>query len=122
MWNAPTKEQLSQIPDLYATEDIPFRDKIIHAHFFIGSCDWFIVEKVEDGELMFGFAVLNGDLCNAEWGYISLAELKAINIQGIEVDYDIYWTPCPAAEVRTICKAMGWHVQKHNRHITNMTA
>lgn len=72
---------------------------------------------------MFGFAILNADYQNAEWGYVSLAELKAINIQGIEVDFDIYWTPCPAGEVVTICKAQGWPLQKQpTKLMANMTA
>lgn len=121
MWNAPTKEQLIKIPRLYETEHTPLQAKTIHLHMFIGSCDWFIAET--DGEdLMFGHAILNGDYQNAEWGYISLTELKAVSVHGIEIDNDIYWTPCPAGEVRTICRAHGWPLQQPNRLAVNMTA
>ena len=48
MWNTPTKEELAKIPRLYETENIPLKDKIIHLHFFIGGCDWYIAEY--DGE------------------------------------------------------------------------
>jgi hypothetical protein len=121
MWNSPDQETLRRIPKLYATEHIAPQEKIIHLHLFIGSCDWFIAET--DGEdLMFGFVILNGDYRNAEWGYISLAELKAISIHGIEIDNDIYWTPCPAGEVRTICRAHGWPLQQPNKQAANMTA
>jgi hypothetical protein len=51
MWNTPTKEELANIPRLYETENIPLKDKIIHMHFFIGGCDWFIAEY--DGEDLF---------------------------------------------------------------------
>ena len=44
MWNTPTKEELAKIPRLYETENIPLKDKIIHMHFFIGGCDWYIAE------------------------------------------------------------------------------
>ena len=106
MWNAPTQEQLRQIPKIYGTESIPLADKTIHLHLFIGGCDWYITEY--DGEdLMFGFACL-GDIQNAEWGYISLTELKAVSTHGIEVDCDLYWNKCPASEVDIISKAMRW--------------
>ncbi len=46
-------------------------------HFFIGNCHWYIAEY--DGEdIFFGYAILNGDIQNAEWGYISFSELKEI--------------------------------------------
>ena len=101
MWNPPTSEVLSQLPRLYQTEKISTTDKIIHLHFFLGGCDWYIAEY--DGkDTMFGFAILNGDTQNAEWGYVSLAELKEINIRGIEVDCDIYWRPKKAKDVDKI--------------------
>ncbi len=91
MWNKPGKEQLAKIPRLYDTEKIDGNDKIIYLHFFIGGCDWYIAEF--DGEdLFFGFAILN-DPQNAEWGYISFKELDEINLDGLEVDNDLYWEP-----------------------------
>jgi hypothetical protein len=55
--------------------------KLIHLHFFIGGCDCYIAEY--DGEDIFwGFAILNGDFQNAEWGYISFSELKSIRVGG----------------------------------------
>ncbi len=67
MWNTPTEEELAKIPRLYETENIPLKDKIIHLHFFIGGCDWYIVEYDGD-DLFWGYAILNGDTENAEWG------------------------------------------------------
>lgn len=102
MWNVPSRERLSRIPGLYATEHIPTKDKIIHLHFFIGGCDWYIAEY-DSGDLFYGYANLNDDL-NAEWGYISFSELKAINIQGIEIDCELeeHWTPKPVSEIPKI--------------------
>jgi hypothetical protein len=81
MWNTPTTDRLSKIPRLYETEHIPLQDKLIHLHFFIGGCDWYIAEF--DGEdLFWGFAILNDDFQNAEWGYISFSELKSIKVGG----------------------------------------
>jgi hypothetical protein len=91
MWNKPTAEQLAAVLRLYETEHTTTDDKIIYLHFFIGGCDWYIAEF--DGEdLFFGYVNLN-DPQNAEWGYISFRELDAINLDGLEVDNDLFWQP-----------------------------
>ena len=91
MWNTPTPDQLAKIPRLYDTENTPVQDKMIHLHFFFGGSDWYIAEF--------------------EWGYISFAELQEIRLSGFEIDNDLYWEPCRAAEVATIRKAQGWGCQ-----------
>ena len=97
MWNQPSKEQLAQVPKLYSTENITIENKIIYLHFFIGNCDWYIAEFDGD-DSFFGYANL-GDSQNAEWGYISFRELIEINIQGIEIDNDLYWQPKSFSEI-----------------------
>lgn len=110
MWNEPTIERLDKIPKIYETDEISLKDKLIHLHFFIGGCEWFACEF--DGEdLFFGFAVLNGDLEMAEWGFFSLSDLKAIRtLKGFEVDCEseTSWKIKPARQVRLICKAQRW--------------
>ena len=109
MWNEPSTERLSKIPRLYETEHIRPQDKLIHLHFFIGACDWFIAEY--DGEdLFWGFAILNGDYEMAEWGYVSFSELKSISVNGIEIDGEVEeaWRVRRAAEVDKIRMANGW--------------
>jgi hypothetical protein len=109
MWNEPSTERLSKIPKLYETEEIPLQEKLIHLHFFIGACDWFIAEY--DGEDVFwGFAILNGDYEMAEWGYVSFQELKSISINGIEIDCEVKqaWRVRRAAEIDKIRIARGW--------------
>ena len=101
MWNPPSAELLNQIPRLYATEHVPLREKVIHLHFFFGGCDWYVSE-FDGNDLFFGFAVLNDDLANAEWGYFTLSELKGINIHGLEIDLDTFWEPVPAGEIERI--------------------
>ena len=104
MWNEPSKERLAKITKLYATENIPLKDKLIYLHFFIADSDWYIAEY--DGEdLFWGYAVLNNDYVNAEWGYISFSEMKAIKINGwLEVDCETEesWKIRKAAEVKKI--------------------
>jgi hypothetical protein len=110
MWNEPTKTRLNRIPKLYQTENTPLKDKMIHLHFFIGGCDWYIAEY--DGEDVFwGFAILNSDFQNAEWGYISFGELKSIKIDGwLEIDCELeeFWHVKRAIEVGKIRVANGW--------------
>ena len=110
MWNTPTEDRLSMIPRLYETEHTPLQEKLIHLHFFIGGCDWYVAEY--DGEdLFWGFAILNDDLQNAEWGYISFSELKSIRVGGwLEIDCELeeFWQVTEASEIEKIRKAHGW--------------
>jgi hypothetical protein len=95
---------------MYSTENINVKDKVIRMHFFLGGSDWYATEYSPEKDLFFGFVILNGDTLNAEWGYFSLPELATIKVQGIEIDRDLYWGPCPAREVEKISKAQGWSV------------
>lgn len=103
MWNEPDKETLMKIPKLYETEKISLQEKLIYLHFFIGGCDWYIAE-FDGNDIFWGFAILNRDTLNAEWGYIPFLELKDINVNGIEIDRDLYWDIRPAGEVDKIRK------------------
>ena len=104
MLNMPSKEVLNSLPLLYATEDVPAGRKLLYLHFFFGNCHWFACEF--DGEdLFFGYAILNGDMQNAEWGYFTLSELNDICLYGFEVVRDLEWKPLPAAEVELL---KGW--------------
>ena len=118
MWNEPSQERLASIPRLYETESIPTKDKIIHLHFFIGGCDWFIAEYDSD-DIFFGFACLNGWTDLAEWGYISFNELKQLKVEApvsingqkalipLEVDRTLYWKPKKASDVLLIVRCGG---------------
>lgn len=83
---------LKAIPLLYETETVPLDDKIIHLHFFIGACDWYVAELDDDTWEAFGYANL-GDPLNAEWGYFSLPGLEAVVVgRGFVVERDLAWT------------------------------
>ena len=113
MWNIPSEERLARIPKLYETENIPLQEKTIHLHFFIGGCDWYIAEY-DGADLFWGFAILNQDGENAEWGYISFAELKDIKINGwlqIDCEKEEFWKVRKASEVENIRAAQGWPKQ-----------
>ena len=114
MWNEPTKNRLAKIPKLYETEKINLKDKLIYIHFFIGGCDWYVAEF--DGDLFWGYVILNNDLDMAEWSYFSLRELKAINLHGIEIDCELeeYFSVRKASEIHRICKGNNWHQIAHH--------
>lgn len=106
MWNIPSTEQLALLPRLHETEHIPLEEKIIHMHFFLAGCDWYIAEY-DGGDLFWGYVILNNDHQCAEWGYISFSELKDIKINGgLEIDRDLYWLPQKASEIQKVRK--GW--------------
>ena len=52
MWNKPTEKQLSKIPRLYETESVPIKEKVIHMHFFLGGCDWYIAEHDPEEQIL----------------------------------------------------------------------
>ena len=58
-------------------EDVPLEEKIIHQRWELPHVGfyWLIAEVDPEKELAFGYANLNDDVM-AEWGYISLKELK----------------------------------------------
>jgi hypothetical protein len=80
----------------------------------LGGSDWFISET--NGEdIMFGFCILNNDYEMAEWGYVSLSELRSIKVEGwCEVDCELedHWKVRPAKEVEQIRKACRWLLDK----------
>jgi len=101
---------MNKIPRLYDTENVPLKEKQVHLHFFIGGCDWYICET--DGkDIMWGFCILNNDYQMAEWGYVSLSELRDIKIDGwVEVDCELeaLWKVKRAVDVDRIRIAQGW--------------
>lgn len=91
----PGWDELTAIPPLYSTENVPVTDKIIHLHFFVGSCDWYIAELDVEDLRAFGYVNL-GDPNMAEWGYVPLDKLEAVRVgPGFVVERDLDWTPRP---------------------------
>ena len=97
----PTKAQLKALPGLYETESTPTEEKMVYLHFFccMGG-DWWITEFDPQRQEFFGFANL-GDATNAEWGYISFTELKALKVGPlqIEIETDRHFTPQPFGQI-----------------------
>lgn len=87
-----------KLPKTYDTENTHVDDKIVYLHYFYAGNDWYIVEKDIEAEQhqAFGYTILNGDYDFAEWGYISIEELK--NIEGVELDF--YFEPIKFGELK----------------------
>lgn len=87
--------QIEQMPKTYET-DGQGNQAIAHLHYFGGPVDAWITEldSNPDQNQAFGKITMTGDQQDAEWGYISIAELTR---HGIELD--LYWTPKPMFEV-----------------------
>lgn len=95
---------IKKMPRSYETDDIDANDKIVYLRYMDGSSNWLIVEKdtgqskqeektagLEYGEQYqaYGYAILQNDTINAEWGYIPIVELKAQRM----VELDFFWKP-----------------------------
>jgi hypothetical protein len=79
-------------------------EAIVTLHYFTSGCDWWITERdkgnpddEEPGrqDQAFGFACLNGDIDNAELGYISIPELL-----DNRAELDLYWTPTTLGAIK----------------------
>jgi hypothetical protein len=110
----PAADELATIPTLYDTETVAAADKVIHLHYFVRDCDWWIAELDPDTGLAFGYACLHGDTTTAEWGYIDLTELEGLYqaaqvqtdrngrptrlLPHLIVERDLHWTARPAGQ------------------------
>jgi len=90
---------IAQTPEIYGTQTVSLHEKIAYLHYFYGGSDWYIIElnkkdifdeNLTIEEPAFGYAILNGDLQMAEFGYIDINELKQF---GAELDFHFEPTP-----------------------------
>jgi len=99
----PSDAVVATWPKLYATEKLSMSDKVVQAHFFVGSADWWLVEYDPADNLAFGYVCLGDPDC-AEWGYFDLTELGSVTVEHpagfrLAVERDLNWTPRLFAEV-----------------------
>ena len=105
MWNEPTPKLLDCIPRFHEMDGIELPDKLVWAHFFLSGCDWWILEYDPEDRLFYGYARLGGMEDCAEWGYTSFDELRQIEHQGMQVDFDLHWKVRPVSEISEISYA-----------------
>lgn len=86
------------IPALNETEKIEFNDKIIHARLFAlaSAATWLISEYDEREQVAFIYCDLFGNGQEAEWGYVSIAELESLSWCGVpRIEVDVHFSPKP---------------------------
>jgi len=101
-------EQFLSFPRLYSTEEAAENVgyKTVWAHFFVGDCDWWLIEYDPKEHLAFGFVSLGSqNETGAEFGYFSLVELEALSFNvrlapgnrertmKLVVERDVDWSP-----------------------------
>lgn len=89
---------LSEIPDLYASENET--DPLVRVKLFTpdSNWSWFITEVSQsDGDTCFGLVIG----LEVELGYFSLSELSQVRgVLGLPVERDLYFTPKSLSEVQ----------------------
>ena len=104
-------KSIKDVPEINATEEI--ENKIAYLHYFSSNSDWYVMELQkgdifdDDSEIQkeaFVYAILNGDLENAEYGYSSLEEIK------LHAELDLHFKP---KELNEILKAKNPKNQKN---------
>ncbi len=79
-------EGYREIPKLYFQDEKGF-NSVVYLHYFSGGSDWYITELDKKTNEAYGYAILNGDTQNSEFGYMNLNEFANSNIQ-----IDLYWS------------------------------
>ena len=96
-------QRITDMPVTYEQNEVS--DPIAYLHYFMGGSDWYITEKDMEGkgtEQAYGYACLNGDMMNAEFGFISIDELCSIVIRGfMTIDLDFHFDPTPMSVIKT---------------------
>lgn len=90
---AAMADKIAAMPSTYQ-QDALGDDAVVHLHYFIGRCDWYITEKdkLSVQDQAFGMAVLG---YGGELGYISLAEITSCH-----AELDLHWTPVTLAQLK----------------------
>ena len=94
---ANLKSIIENMPKTYDTENIEYPNKIAYLHYFHGGSDWYIIEKDKNSsqKQAYGFAILNDDTDNAEFGYIDIEEIKSMG----KVELDFFFKPKAMREI-----------------------
>ena len=93
-----TKELKKQLPPIYSTEDIDYKDKVAVCKFFLTgtALTWYAVEFDPATEEFFGLI----DGYDKELGYFTMQELKSIRGQfNMPVERDLSFEPTKLKEL-----------------------
>jgi hypothetical protein len=101
-----TKAIEKALPPLYATEDVPLDEKIVHLKIFnpYGAGTWLIFEYNPETEIAFGLC----DVGTPELGYVSLAELKSVKVPpfGLPLERDAHLGSVPLPEAISLTRTV----------------
>lgn len=86
--------QINETPPLYAQYNKE-NNAVVHLHYFLNASDWYILELEKEEGYYFGFCILNGDIQNAELGYILVRDLR-----NIHAELDFNWEKKTLGEVK----------------------
>jgi 5-formaminoimidazole-4-carboxamide-1-beta-D-ribofuranosyl 5'-monophosphate synthetase len=91
-----TKQDLKNLPELYETEEEI--DPIVHVKLFhpMGKATWLLTEYNQKDKIAFGYAYIT----DGELGYISLEEIENLEIGGLRVERDNWFTPKKLSEAK----------------------
>ena len=95
-----------KVPALYATNVVPAPDKVVAVHYFSAGGDWWLTELSESGSTGrltgFGYVRLAAYPECAQWGYVDMEELEAVNAHGgrVIVERDMYFKPCKFSDLK----------------------
>ena len=67
---------------------------MVYAHFFYAGCDWFILDWSREEDILFCYAILNGDTQMSELGSAFLSDLTGHG----RIELDFHWIRCSLAE------------------------
>ena len=91
-----TADTVSKMPALYE-QDGKGGEAIVHLHYFVGACDWYITEvSISEGNgRLTAFGYVDLGMGFPELGYIDMEELTSTAAQ-----MDLHWTAKTLNEVK----------------------
>lgn len=88
-----TVDRIETMPKTYE-QDGQGMAATVFLHYFLGGLDIYITEKDCEPEQLQAFGYTVNGYGEGEWGYVSLEEILACN-----VELDLYWDLAPLSEV-----------------------
>lgn len=105
MKHEPSEEALTRMPHPDRVRGQPWRDIVIHEHFFLPNWHWYAAAYDPQHRMFYAYAILRNELDRASWCDASYDDLRSIDTLGMQVTRDRWWWPRRAEEVKQIVAA-----------------